>query len=187
MEGNSGCFTRLHNERTITSFARLEVPSEGLPSEYRFTHRFALGTTWFKTTYTKISNDKMEYPRFACQPEKRYFLSPKYSLDFIKNATDYLVDWGINIDLREALIATATIPEGLGFPKNSFAYITAHAILGNIDELEKLKKLVAGDLERPIVGYVKVTHMDNAIECCNHPEKYDLSATLIKYLRGICN
>ena len=184
MEGNTGCFTRVHNERLITSFASLRVPRNGTPLEYRFSPSVAIGTTWFKTAYRKVSNDKTEYPRFECKPKKRCFLSPKYSKEFVEDVSNYIIDWATSLDLREALQSTATIPDGLGFPNNSFSYITAHAILGNINELKNLKRLVADDLERPIVGYVKINHIDNAIECCNHLEKYDISATLIKYLRG---
>ena len=185
-EGATGCFTRVHNDRTITLFARLELPRTNLPPEYRFTHNIAVGTPWLTTAHHSISgSNKTEYPRFASEPEKRFFLSPRYSTKFIKDASDYLLEWATNIDFREALLATADIPDGhQGYPRNSFSYITAHALLGNIDELENLKHLVADDLERPVVGYVKANHMDNAIECCNDPEKYGLSQTLINNLRG---
>lgn len=198
MDGDMGCFTRVHNERLITSFAQLRVPRDNLnaptlpkswpilsaPSEYRFTHGLALGTTWFKAASEKIRGVKLEYPRFQCHPDKHCFVSSKYSHNFISEASDYLIEWAENFDLREALLTTAEIPNGQSYPFNSFAFITAHAILGNIDELENLKGLVLGNLERPIVSKVKVNHIDNAIECCNHPGKYDLSPTLINNLRG---
>ena len=185
MEGDSGCFIRECSERVITSFPSLTKPRNGTPPECRFSLGLGIGATWFKTAYKKISGDnKLVYPRFEIQPQKQYFLSPNYSQKFIEDVSDYMVDWAIKLDLREALQSTATIPDGFGFPNNSFCYITAHAILGNIDELEKLKSLVVADLDRPIVGYVKVDHMNNAIDCCNHPEKYGLSPTLIDDLRG---
>ena len=196
MQGDTGCFTRVHNERFITSFAQLRVPRDiraapalawpqlNVPAEYRFNHRVRLGTTWFKTAYRKISGDKIEYPGFACRPEKHFFVSPKYSQKFIKDASDYMIEWAINIDLRKALLSTADIPEGLNYPNNSFDYITAHAILGNIDKLENFKSLVTNDLERTIAGYVKTKHLEKAIECCIHPEKYGIPETVIECLRG---
>ena len=95
-----------------------------------------------------------------------------------------MVEWAVNLDFQEALLASADIPEHQSYPNNSFTYVTAHALLGNIDELENLRRLVESDIERPIVGYVKLNHMDNAIECCKEPEKYGLSQPLIDELRG---
>ena len=186
MEGNTGCFTRIYDEKMVTIFPNLTVPLNGIPAEYRFTPRLAIGTTWFKTVYQLISGDKLlEYPGFHYLPEILYFQNPKYSRSFIKDASDYVIEWSINIDIRDALLSTAKIPDGQGYPNNSFAYITAHAILGNIDELEKLSNQISSDIERPIVTYVKANHLKNAIECCKYPERYDLPASLVSYLRGI--
>jgi len=184
IERDMGCFTRVHNERIITSFAQLEVPNTA-SNEYRFTHRLAVGTSWFTTAFHRLSGWKMvEFPGFEYHPEKRFFRSPEYSEKFVKDISNYLVEWAINLDFREALLASADIPDRQSYPNNSFTYVTAHALLGNIDELENLRRLVESDMERPIVGYVKINHLDNAIECCKEPEKYGLSQPLIDELRG---
>ena len=127
MEGGVGCFTRVHNERIITSFGELQVPNTA-SNEYRFTHRIGVGTTWFTTAFHRLSGWKMvEFPGFEYHPEKRFFQSPEYSEKFVKDISNYLVEWAINLDFREALLASADIPERQSYPNNSFTYVTAHA------------------------------------------------------------
>ena len=167
IEGNAGCFNKYAGSLLATSFAQLYEPQVGVRSEFRFVPEFRVGATWFKSAYQKISEDKTKYPGFSITPENTSFTTTKYSREFLKETTDELMTWMQELDLNSVLKTTATIPSSQTFPSNSFTYITAHAILGNKKQLERYKLLVLDNETRPLASYVKLEHLNNAIEYCD--------------------
>jgi len=163
MMGNSGCFSRIVNGLRATSFAQLYAPVKNIQTEWDLVPDLRVGALWFEEAQAAISGVSRRYSGFSIFPDQTVYKAPEYSFEFLKEVSYEMVSWVENVDVGEALRLTAQIPQEEKYHNNSFTYITALALTGQIDILEQYKGKMMEEKEVPLVGYVKSHHVDNAI------------------------
>lgn len=190
---DSRIFYRLVGDRHLVSFAQFTTKSNGF-NQWRLNPFAKTGPAWFANTFQKVAEYEIflgcfhSYKHDQWNGELNYIDSASYSGDWIAKCSQDLVDWAASVNIRHALEISACLRGTFENPPNSYTYVVALALLNKRSTLLELKDVATDpDFEdRRLTGAGKLTlaHVERALECCDHPDKYGVPQSALDEIRG---
>lgn len=193
-EGNSGLFHRKVGDRNLVSFA--QIWEKNAHSDYwRFKPMAKMGPVWFESTFQKIAGYRLirgcfhEYKYDHWTGGLNYIDVTSYSGEWITKTSQDLVEWAESVNLRHALEIAACLRGTFEYPPNSYIYVTALALLKERSTLLELREVATDPHfeDRRLNGAGKkltLAHVERALECCDHPDKYSVPQSALDEIRG---